>query len=81
MTTYTAHALQELQALTSSIACPKLPLADEIKDGTPLTIEHVNTLTDALSRIAGRDATKAIQTALEAARDAHRAAPGDTNNG
>lgn len=79
MTTYTAHALRELQALTSSIVCPELPLADEIQDGTPLTIEHVNTLTDALSRIAGRDVHKEVQTALEAARDAYHA-PGDTNN-
>ena len=80
MTTYTTHALRELQELTVSIVCPELPLADEIQEGVPLTIEQVNTLTDALSRIAGRDATKEVQTALEAARDAHRAAPGDTNN-
>lgn len=46
----------------------------------PLTIEHINTLTDALSRIAGRDTHKEVQTALEAARDAYRAASGDTNN-
>lgn len=80
MTTYTAHALRELQELTVSIVCPELPLADEINDGTPLTIEHVNTLTDALSRIAGRDVHKEVQTALEAARDRHQAAPGDTKN-
>lgn len=80
MSTYTAHALRELQELTVSIVCPELPLADEIQEGVPLTIEHVNTLTDALSRIAGRDATKEVQTALEAARDAYQAAPGDTNN-
>ena len=79
MSTYTAHALRELQELTVSIVCPELPLADEIQEGVPLTIEHVNTLTDALSRIAGRDVHKEVQTALEAARDAHHA-PGDTNN-
>ncbi|MFW9179810.1 hypothetical protein ACOJAD_10515 [Corynebacterium amycolatum] len=80
MTTYTAHALRELQELTASIVCPELPLTDEINDGAPLTIEHLNTLTDTLSRIAGRDTHKEVQMTLEAARDAHRAAPGDTNN-
>ncbi|MCQ9125070.1 hypothetical protein JY503_01565 [Corynebacterium amycolatum] len=80
MTSYTAHALRELQELTVSIACPELPLLEEINEGVPLTIEHVNTLTDTLSRIAGRDTHKEVQMALEAARDAHRAAPGDTNN-
>ena len=80
MSTYTAHALRELQELTVSIVCPELPLADEIQEGVPLTIEHVNTLTDTLSRIAGRDTHKEVQMALEAARDAHQAAPGDTNN-
>lgn len=81
MSSYTAHALRELQVLTASIVCPELPLADEIQDGAPLTIEHVHTLTETLSRIAGRDVAKDVQTALESARDAHRAAPGDTNNG
>lgn len=80
MTTYTAHALRELQALTSSIVCPELPLAEEVQDGAPLTIEHVNTLTDTLSRVAGRDTHKEVQMALEAARDAHRAAPDDANS-
>lgn len=80
MTTYTTHALRELQELTVSIVCPELPLLEEINEGVPLTIEHVNTLTDTLSRIAGRDTHKEVQMALEAARDAHRAAPGDTNN-
>lgn len=80
MTSYTAHALQELQELTVSIVCPELPLAEEVQEGAPLTIEHINTLTDTLSRIAGRDTHKEVQMALEAARDAYRAAPGDTNN-
>ena len=80
MTTYTAHALRELQELTVSIVCPELPLAEEIQEGAPLTIEHVNTLTDTLSRIAGRDTHKEVQMALEAARDAYRIAPGDTNS-
>ncbi|MDK8793018.1 hypothetical protein QP995_05180 [Corynebacterium sp. MSK032] len=80
MSSYTAHALRELQELTVSIVCPELPLLEEINEGVPLTIEHVNTLTDTLSRIAGRDTHKEVQMALEAARDAHRAAPGDTNN-
>lgn len=80
MSTYTAHALRELQELTVSIVCPELPLAEEIQEGVPLTVEHVNTLTDTLSRIAGRDTHKEVQMALEAARDAHRAAPGDTHN-
>ena len=81
MPSYTAHPLRELQELTSSIVCPELPLTDEINDGAPLTIEHINTLTDTLSRIAGRDTHKEVQMALEAARDAHRIAPGDTHNG
>lgn len=80
MSSYTAHALRELQELTVSIVCPELPLLEEINEGVPLTIEHVNTLTDTLSRIAGRDTHKEVQMTLEAARDAHRAAPGDTNN-
>ncbi|MEW4988297.1 hypothetical protein [Corynebacterium sp. 045007] len=80
MSSYTAHALRELQELTVSIVCPELPLAEELQEGVPLTIEHVNTLTDTLSRIAGRDTHKEVQMALEAARDAHQAAPGDTNN-
>jgi hypothetical protein len=80
MTTCTAHALRELQELTASIVCPELPLTDEINDGTPLTIEHIYALTDALSRIAGRDVRTDIQIALEYARDIYRAAPGDTNN-
>lgn len=80
MSSYTAHALRELQVLTASIVCPELPLADEIQNGAPLTIEHVHTLTETLSRIAGRDVAKDIQTALESARDAHHA-PGNTNNG
>lgn len=80
MSTYTAHALRELQVLTVSIVCPELPLAEELQEGVPLTIEHVNTLTDTLSRIAGRDATKEVYMALEAARDTYRAASGDTNN-
>ena len=71
MTSYTAHALRELQILTSSIVCPELPLADEIQDGAPLTIEHINTLTDTLSRIAGRDVHKEVQTTLEYARDTY----------
>ncbi len=79
MSTYTTHALRELQELTVSIVCPELPLLEEINEGVPLTIEHVNTLTDTLSRIAGRDTHKEVQMALEAARDAHQAAPGDTN--
>ncbi|MDK8759475.1 hypothetical protein QP923_07680 [Corynebacterium sp. MSK151] len=80
MSSYTAHALRELQVLTASIVCPELPLTEELNEGAPLTIEHVNTLTDTLSRIAGRDVAKDIQTALESARDAYQAASGDTNS-
>ncbi len=79
MTTCAARVLRELQELTASIVCPELPLADEINDGTPLTIEHIYALTNALSRIAGRDMLMDIQTALESARDKHQAAPGDTD--
>lgn len=48
-------ALLEMQSFVMSVICPDIPVLDEVEAGTPITLEHVAIMAQAIKGITGKD--------------------------
>ncbi|MBC6821108.1 hypothetical protein [Corynebacterium sp. LK33] len=58
-------ALIEMQSFVMSVICPDIPVLDEVEAGTPITMEHVAMLIQAIKDITGKDRQLDISTLME----------------
>lgn len=58
-------ALLEMQNFVMSLVCPDIPLLQEVEEGTPITLEHVAMLIQAIKGMGGKDLEMDISTLME----------------
>ncbi|OFT68493.1 hypothetical protein HMPREF3130_10915 [Corynebacterium sp. HMSC14B06] len=58
-------ALLEMQNFVMSLVCPDIPLLHEVEEGTPITMEHVAMLIQAIKGMGGKDLERDISTLME----------------
>lgn len=58
-------ALLEMQSFVMSVVCPDIPVLDEVEAGTPITMEHVAIMAQAIKDITGKDRQLDISTLME----------------
>lgn len=58
-------ALLEMQNFVMSLVCPDIPLLQEVEEGTPITMEHVAMLIQAIKGMGGKDLEMDISTLME----------------
>lgn len=58
-------ALLEMQNFLMSLICPDIPLLQEVEQGTPITMEHVAMLIQAIKGMGGKNLEKDISTLME----------------
>lgn len=58
-------ALLEMQNFVMSLICPDIPLLHEVEEGTPITMEHVAMLIQAIKGMGVKDLEMDISTLME----------------
>ena len=58
-------ALLEMQGFALNVICPDIPLLQEVEEGTPITMEHVAMLIQAIKGMGGKDLEMDISTLME----------------